>query len=240
MALRTVEPERRARTASETSKGRRRYARWGILLAHSNLSPTAMASARSQRVSLAETSKAMSGEQLSRRARGLQRARRRRNWRCRWRSKSGTTFTLMWDTFCARAVAKCVAFPGGVARAPAEIVVLPAYLYREKTVGAAASARATSKCSPRSRARRKCPVCPEKIISDLELLRGRVGQEFPERWLSREHAFSGADRGYSGELSTQFPRKPTREAFPTVPRASFASRASFWSPVPHRIGIVSP
>jgi len=126
MALRTVEPERRARTASETSKGRRRYARWGILLAHSNLSPTAMASARSQRVSLAETSKDMSGEQLSRRARGLQRARRRRNWRCRWRSKSGKTFTLMWDTFCARAVAKCVAFPGGDARAPAEIVVLPA------------------------------------------------------------------------------------------------------------------
>jgi hypothetical protein len=70
MALRTVEPERRARTASETSKGRRRYARWGILLARSNLSPTAMASARSQRVSLAETSQDMSEDQLSRRRAG--------------------------------------------------------------------------------------------------------------------------------------------------------------------------
>ena len=99
MALRTVEPERRAQTASKTSKGRRRYARWGIPLTHSNLSPTAMDSARSQRVSLAETPQDISGEQLSRGARGLQRAGRRRNSRCRWRSKSGTTFTLMWDTF---------------------------------------------------------------------------------------------------------------------------------------------
>ena len=49
-----------------------------------------------------------------------------------------------------------------------------------------------------------------------------------ERWLSREHAFSGADRGYSGKLRTQF-ATPTREASPTVPHAPFASRASSWS-----------
>jgi hypothetical protein len=71
-------------------------------------------------------------------------------------------------------------------------------------------------------------------------LRGRVGQEFPERWLSREHAFNGADRGYSGKLSPHSAIiKPTREAFPTVPRAPIASRASFWSPVPHLMRIAS-
>ena len=41
----------------------------------------------------------------------MQRAGRRRNYRCRWHSKGGTTFTLTWDTFCARAIANCVAFP---------------------------------------------------------------------------------------------------------------------------------
>jgi len=34
----------------------------------------------------------------------------------------------------------------------------------------------------------------------LDCIRGRVGQELSERWLSREHAFSGADRAYSGKL----------------------------------------
>ena len=47
--------------------------------------------------------------------------------------------------------------------------------------------------------------------------------------LAREHAFSGADRGYSGKLSPHFAIKPAREASPTVPRAPFASRASLWS-----------
>jgi len=111
--LRTVEPRRRARTASKTAKGRRRYARWGIPLTHSILSPTAMSFARSQPVSFVETSQGTSGEQHSRGARGQQRAGRRRNSRCRWRSKSGTNFVLTWDTFCARAIANCVAFPCG-------------------------------------------------------------------------------------------------------------------------------
>jgi len=72
------------------------------------------------------------------------------------------------------------------------------------------------------------------------LLRGRFRQELPERWLSREHAFSGADRGYSSKLSPQFAVNPPREAFPTVPRAPIASRASFWSPpVPQLMSIAS-
>jgi len=96
--LRTVEPRRRARTASKMAKGRRRYARWGIPLTHSILSPTAMSSARSQPVSFVDTSQGISGEQLPRGARGQQRSGRRRNSRCRWLSKSGTNFTLTWDT----------------------------------------------------------------------------------------------------------------------------------------------
>ena len=57
-----------------------------------------------------------------------------------------------------------------------------------------------------------------------------VGQELPEKWLSREHAFIGADPRYSGKLSPQFAVKPPREAFPTVPRAPIASHASFGAP----------
>jgi len=78
-----------------------------------------------------------------------------------------------------------------------------------------------------------------KLICGRESVRGRVGQEFPERWLSREHAFSGDDRGYSGKLSPHSGIKPAREAFPTVPRAPIASRASFWSSVPHKMRFAS-
>ena len=54
------------------------------------LSPTASSFARSQPVSFGETSQGISVEQLSRGARGQQRAGRRRNSRCCWRSQSVT------------------------------------------------------------------------------------------------------------------------------------------------------
>jgi hypothetical protein len=155
MALRTVEPERRAQTASETSRGRRRYARWGVPLTHSNLSPPAMASARSQRVSLAETAQGIRVEQYSHRGRAHHHSETRRKWRCHWRSKSVTSCHTLSHPFCARAIANCVAFPCGDARAPGDRVVLPACLEVENPVGAAVSARATSTFAPRSRTTKK-------------------------------------------------------------------------------------
>jgi len=127
-ALRTVEHGPGARTASKTAKGRRRYARWGISLTHSNLSPTASSSARSQPVSFGETSQGISGEQLSRGARWQQRTGRRRDSRCRWRSQSVTVLVTSVTLICASGIAIYVAFPCDDARAPAERVQRPTCL----------------------------------------------------------------------------------------------------------------
>jgi len=121
------------------------------------LSPTAMSSARSQPVSFVETSQDMSGEQLSRGARGQQRAGRRRNSRCRALSKSVTSFTLMSRSI-ERAASPVASQFRVVMRARPQRELFFPRLEVFPTGRRAVSARATSKCSLVTQ---KCPVCHE-------------------------------------------------------------------------------
>jgi hypothetical protein len=74
-----------------------------------------------------------------------------------------------------------------------------------------------------------------------DVVRGEAGfaENFPRGVaVARVHIQRRRPR-VSGKPSTQFAMNPPREAFPTIPRVPFASRASTRSPVTHLMSIAS-